>query len=119
MLGGEAGSPLYKLRPLSERVGTWTARAAWWAGLEVLTSGSPNYNSGLALGRQGGLFVHLGCVFLSEVPGFFSPACPSFPTPTSLTSLPACDLTRQTMEAFIYSEKSRQFPPWCLAHEDI
>lgn len=119
MPGGDAGSPLCKLRPLSGRVGTRTARAAWRAGLEVLTPSSPHCNSGLALARKGVSLYTLGECFPLESQGFFPLACPSFPKPTSLTSPPACDLTRQTMEAFIYSEKSRQFPPWCLAREAI
>lgn len=105
---------------------------AWRAGLDSITSSAPSdfpyYSNGSCPVKARSLSEYLGCVFPSEVPSLFLffcffcfSACSSLPKPTSLTSPSHQPVTSpgQTMEAFIYSEKSRQFPSWCLAHEAI
>lgn len=77
----------------------------------------PHCHSGPAREGQGPLCIPGVCVSLTARVGFLSCACPPFPSPTSLSSPSADDLSRGTMEAFLSSEKSRQFPPWCLARE--
>lgn len=105
VLGGEAASPLCELRPLSEHVGAQITRAlygrqVWSPSLLGLLLTFYTIAMDVTLLRQGASLGSLAVCFplKSQVCFCFLffcfPACSSFPKPTSLSSPPACDLTR-------------------------